>query len=64
MRPDLRNIYNEFLMSASDAVKRRDRHAAMFCLSHAMRCANTVKADARYRKAVFRAMSFARRIEG
>ena len=62
MRHDIRTIYNEFLHCASDAITRRDRQAAMFCLSQAMRCANTVQGNAAYRKAVFRAMSFARRL--
>lgn len=61
MSADLRNTYTEWLMSAAGAVERGDRQAAMFCLGNAMRCANKVN-DARYRKAVLRAMSFTRRI--
>lgn len=61
MSADLRTLYTEWLMSAQGAVERGDKHAAMFCLSHAMRCANKVH-DARYRKAVFRALSFTRRL--
>lgn len=62
MRPDLRTIYNDFLLSASEAVKRRDRSAALFCLSHAMKCANTVRDNPEYRRKVLRAMNFARSI--
>ena len=61
MSADLRTIYNEWLMSAQGAVERGDKQAAMFCLGQAMRCANKVR-DGRYRAAVFRAMSFTRRI--
>ena len=60
MRHDLRTIYNEFLHCASAAVLRRDKRAAIFCLSQAMRCANTVTGNAVYRKKVMRAMNFVR----
>jgi len=62
MRADLRTIYNEFLHCASDAVARGDKPAAMFCLSHAMKCANTVHGNSDYRRKVIRAMNYARRI--
>lgn len=64
MRADLRTIYNEFLNVAAEAVRRGDRQAAMFCLSHAMKCANTVHDMPIYRSKVMRAMNYARRIEG
>jgi hypothetical protein len=64
MRSDLRTIYNEFLHAASAAVVRGDKQAAMFCLTHAMRCANTVHDNPNYRSKVMRAMNFARRIGG
>jgi hypothetical protein len=60
MRPDLRTIYNAFLLSASEAVKRRDKQAALFCLSHAMKCANTVHDNPEYKRKVMRALNFAR----
>lgn len=59
-RHDLRTMYNEFLHVATDAVKRGDKRAAMFCLSQAMRCANTVKGEAVYRRKVLRAMNYVR----
>lgn len=62
MPTDLRSTYTEWLMSAQSAVEARDKAAAMFCLGQAMRCANRVHDDARYRKAVLRALSFTRRL--
>lgn len=64
MRNDVRDLYVEFLHCAADAVKRHDKAAAMFCLSQALRAANSVHGNSHYRRAVFRAMNFARRIEG
>lgn len=61
MRPNVHNLYVEFLQSAASAIRAGDKQAAMFCLSHAMKAANTAP-DARYRRAVFRALSFARRL--
>jgi hypothetical protein len=61
MRPNVHSLYVEFLHCAAERVKAGDRIAAMFCLTQAMRAANTAH-DARYRRAVFRAMSFARRL--
>jgi hypothetical protein len=62
MRADLRTIYNEFLHIATDAVTRGDKQAAMFCLKHAMKCANTVHDDVTYRRKVMRAMNYVRSI--
>lgn len=62
MRHDLRTIYNEFLHCASDAVKRHDRSAALYCLSQALRAANSVKDDKTYRRKVMRAMNYVRGI--
>ena len=62
MRADLLTIYNEFLHVATAAVARGDKHAAMFCLKHAMRCANTVHGDVTYRRKVMRAMNYVRSI--
>lgn len=62
MRMDIRDTYNAALHAASDAIRRGDKAAAMFCLGQAMRCANRVHDDKRYRRAVMRAMNYARRI--
>lgn len=61
MPQDYRTIYNTWLLDARIAVLKQDRAAAMFALSQAMVYANKVH-DNRFRKAVFRAMSFTRRI--
>lgn len=60
MRPDLRTLYNDFLLTAMDAVRKHDKAAALFCLQQAMRCANTVHDNSMYRRKVMRAMNFAR----
>jgi hypothetical protein len=61
MRPNVHTLYVEFLHSAAERVKAGDKLAAMFCLQQALRAANSAH-DSRYRRAVFRAMSFARRL--
>uniref|UniRef100_E6VL28 Uncharacterized protein n=1 Tax=Rhodopseudomonas palustris (strain DX-1) TaxID=652103 RepID=E6VL28_RHOPX len=61
MSIDLRTRYNEWLMSAQGAVRNGDKRAAMFCLGQAMSLANRVR-DARYRRAVMRAMNHVRTI--
>jgi hypothetical protein len=61
MSQALRTVYDNTLSLALDCVARRDQDNAMEALRVAMRCANQSK-DARYRRAVFRAMSFARRL--
>jgi hypothetical protein len=53
-------LYVMHLSAAAEAVRRRDRAAAMFCLKQAMACANKAHDDTRYRRAVLRAMNYAR----
>lgn len=53
--------YTAALGRAMTAVTNHNRDGAMAELAKAMQCANRSK-DARYRRAVFRAMSFTRRI--
>lgn len=60
MRHDLGTIYNEFLHVASDAVKRGDKDAAMYCLKQAMRAANSCHEHKHYRGKVMRAMNYVR----
>ena len=65
MRQDLAQAYNDFLTVAAEAVKRGDKHAAMFCLKHAMRAANAAHlphASSHYRSKVMRAMNYVRAI--
>lgn len=62
MRHDLRTLYNDFLHTAMSAVRRHDKPAAMYCLSQALRCANTVKDDRSYKRKVMRAMNYVRGI--
>lgn len=54
-------VYLSALNLASRAVLHRDRAEALRCLGIALRAANAAKSPA-HRRAIFRAMSFARRI--
>lgn len=54
-------VYLAALNEASRAVLHRDRDEALRCLGIALRAANAAK-SAPHRRAIFRAMSFARRI--
>jgi hypothetical protein len=60
MRPDLANVYNEFLHAASSAVARGDKFTAMACLKQALRAANACHTSTRYRGKVMRAMNYVR----
>lgn len=60
MRPDLANVYNEFLLASAAAVARGDKFTAMACLKQALRAANACHTSTRYRSKVMRAMNFVR----
>jgi len=62
MTADIRTRYNVALTQAYGWICVGNRKQAMRALGDAMRCANLVANDPQYRKAVFRVMSFARRI--
>lgn len=57
----LQPVYISALAQAHVAVQERNRAEALRCLGIALRAANAAKSAA-HRRAIFRAMSFARRI--
>lgn len=61
MSKAVRDVYDNSLSLALDCVARRDHDTAMEALKVAMRAANMSR-DARYRRAVFRALSFTRNL--
>lgn len=62
MPRDLATAYNDYLLTAMDAVRRHDKDAAMFCLKQAMRAANACHHNRHYRSKVMRAMNYVRSI--